>query len=67
MGAVEHGASLTSMLERRQAGPFARLELKRWILEDPASPGEHRPLYALERWDRVRAVIIETLDIRSNS
>ncbi len=35
------------ILNRRQSGPFARLELKRWVLEDPGSPGEQRPTYPL--------------------
>jgi hypothetical protein len=63
MGMVEGGASLVDILERRQNGPFAKLELKRWVLEDPGSPGEERPSYALERWDRVTAAVRGVLQL----
>jgi hypothetical protein len=33
---VEGDASLTDMPDRRQRGPYAKLELKRWVFEDPA-------------------------------
>jgi len=51
------------VLEQRQRGPYAELELKRWILEDPASPGEHRPSFALEGWERVQRTVTEALDL----
>jgi hypothetical protein len=63
MGMVEEGTSLTDILNRRQSGPFARLELKRWVLEDPGSPGEQRPSYALERWDRVTTAVRDILQL----
>jgi hypothetical protein len=63
MGMVEGGASLTGILDRRQNGPFAKLELKRWVLEDPGSPGEQRPSYALERWERVTAAVRGVLQL----
>jgi hypothetical protein len=63
MGMVEGGRSLTDILNRRQSGPFARLELKRWVLEDPGSPGEQRPSYALERWDRVTTAVRDILQL----
>jgi hypothetical protein len=63
MGMVEGGAAITEMLDRRQRGPFAKLELKRWVLEDPGSPGERRPQYALDRWDRVTQAVREVLQL----
>jgi hypothetical protein len=63
MGIVEGGASLTDVLDHRQRGPFAKLELKRWVLEDPGSPGERRPQYALDRWDRVTSAVREVLQL----
>jgi hypothetical protein len=64
MGIVEGGASLIGMLERRQQGPFAKLELKRWVFEDHGSPGERRPGYALERWERVTAAVRDVLQLQ---
>ncbi len=64
MGMVEGGTSLTDILNRRQDGPFARLELKRWVLDDPGSPGEQRPTYALERWERVTTAVRDTLQLQ---
>ena len=63
IGMVEGGSSLTDILNRRQNGRFARLELKRWVLEDPASPGEQRPSYALERWGRVTTAVRDVLQL----
>ena len=60
---VEGGSSLTDILDRRQNGPYAKLELKRWVLEDPGSPGEQRPTYALERWERVTTAVQEILQV----
>jgi hypothetical protein len=64
MGMVEGGASLTDILGRRQSGPYAQLELKRWALEDPGSPGAERPTYALERWDRVTTSVLDVLQVQ---
>ncbi len=63
MGMVEGGASLTDILDRRQRGRYANLELKRWLLEDPGSPGERRPSHALERWERVTGAVREVLQL----
>jgi hypothetical protein len=63
MGMVEGGASLTGILERRQSGLYAKLELKRWVFCDPASPGERRPSFALERWERVTTSVREVLQV----
>jgi hypothetical protein len=63
MGMVEGGASLTDMLDRRQRGAYAKLELKRWVFEDPASPGERRPNHALERWERVTGAVRDVLQL----
>lgn len=63
MGMVEGGASLIEILDRRQRGPYAKLELKRWVLEDPRSPGERRPTFALERWERVTTAVREVLRV----
>lgn len=63
MGMVEGGASVTDILDRRQRGPYAKLELKRWALEDPGSPGERRPQYALDRWERVTTAVRDVLQL----
>jgi hypothetical protein len=63
MGMVEGGASLTDLLDRRQRGPYAKLELTRWVFEDPASPGERRPSHALERWERVTGAVRDVLQL----
>ena len=63
MGMVEGGASITDILDRRQRGPYAKLELKRWVLEDSGSPGERRPQYALDRWERVTTAVRNVLQL----
>ncbi len=63
LGMVEYGASLTGLLDSRQDGPFRKLEFKRWALEDPTSPGETRPTYALERWERVNRAVRDVLQL----
>jgi hypothetical protein len=63
MGMVEDGGSLTDILNRRQGGPYAKLELKRWVFEDSGSPGERRPIHALERWERVTGAVRDVLQL----
>ena len=64
-GMVERGESLTGLLDARQRGPYGKLEFKCWALDDPASAGEARPSYALERSERVTRAIRDVLQLKS--
>jgi hypothetical protein len=64
MGMVQaSGLSITDILASRQQGPFADLELTRWANEDPRSPGQARPRFAEERWDRVMTSLQNVLQL----
>jgi hypothetical protein len=64
MGMVEAGASLVGVLTSRQQGPYRKLEFSRWANEDPSSRTlDARPTYALQRWERVTAAIVDLLQI----
>jgi hypothetical protein len=51
------------MLDRRQHGPYAKLELKLSVFEHTASPGERRPSHALESWEWVTGAVRDVLQL----
>ncbi len=60
MGLVEEGKDMFEMLDAWQTGPFAKLELKRWVSDGLGSPNDTHPRQALESWERVTRAMRET-------
>lgn len=53
LGLVETGQHLPDCLAAKAAGPYARLELIRWVTEELRLPNTIRPRLLTERWRRL--------------
>jgi hypothetical protein len=61
MGLVENGRDLVDMFESWQTGPYAKLELKRFALEELGAANTTRARVTAETWARVTKAMEEIL------
>jgi hypothetical protein len=60
-GLIEAGNDLIEMLESWQSGPFGKLELKRWVLEELDTPSTTRAAHTTQRWNEATEGMKQTL------
>jgi hypothetical protein len=61
MGLVEANHDLIEMLESWQTGPYAKLELKRWMLGELGAPDTTRATATVAAWERATHAMEATL------
>lgn len=58
---VQRGYSLAQLLARKAAGPYARMDLRRFVFDTPGIPHEVRLSTVEERWTRTMAGVAQVL------
>jgi hypothetical protein len=61
MGLVEKGHDLIEILAARAETPYAKLEIKRWVLDEMKEDSTIRPALVLENWARAQRAMTMTL------
>lgn len=49
-GLVEHGHTVVELLDRKTEGPYARIDFRRFVNDDPFLPNSSRARRTVERW-----------------